>query len=67
MTTALTPREREVLRLAAEGMSQRETAAALGLSVNTVRAHVASAYRKLGAGRMLDALTIAGYVHISTR
>lgn len=44
----LTPREREVLRLIAQGMSNGEIAAALFISEHTVKNHVSSIYRKLG-------------------
>ena len=45
----LTAREAEVLRLLAGGRSNREIAAALGLSVRTAERHVANVYAKLGA------------------
>jgi predicted ATPase/DNA-binding CsgD family transcriptional regulator len=44
----LTPREREVLRLLAEGRSDPEIAAALFVSRRTVATHVANLFRKLG-------------------
>jgi DNA-binding NarL/FixJ family response regulator len=47
---ALTPREREVLRLLAEGRSNEAIAAELVLSVRTVESHVASVYGKIGVG-----------------
>jgi DNA-binding CsgD family transcriptional regulator len=46
---SLTPREVEVLRLIAAGRSDREIAAALGLSYRTVTNHVASILTKLDA------------------
>ncbi|QQD76083.1 helix-turn-helix transcriptional regulator [Curtobacterium sp. YC1] len=45
----LTPREREVLRLVATGVGNREIADGLGISVNTVKYHVANLLRKHGA------------------
>lgn len=44
---ALTPRENEVLKLAAEGRSAREIAALLDVSVKTVEAHKVNLMRKL--------------------
>jgi predicted ATPase/DNA-binding CsgD family transcriptional regulator len=43
----LTPREREVLRLLAEGRSNREIAAALSISLLTAKTHVARVLAKL--------------------
>jgi len=49
---ALTPRETEVAALVAEGMSHKRVAVQLGISPETVRAHVWCAARKLpGEGR----------------
>jgi DNA-binding NarL/FixJ family response regulator len=47
----LTDREREILGLICEGMTDAQISAALSLSKNTVRNHVASLYRKLGVNR----------------
>lgn len=48
---ALTPREKDVLRLICKGQSDAEIAAALKLSRNTVRNHVATLYGKIGVNR----------------
>jgi DNA-binding NarL/FixJ family response regulator len=45
---ALTPRQREVLQLLAEGMNTKQTAARMHLSVKTVETHRAQVMRKLG-------------------
>jgi DNA-binding CsgD family transcriptional regulator len=44
----LTPREREVLALVAEGLSNTEIAGRLWLAPSTVAKHLEQAYRKLG-------------------
>lgn len=44
----LTPRERAILRLAAEGHANSEIAASLGISDGTVRNHISNIYGKLG-------------------
>lgn len=47
----LTMREREVLGLICQGLSNEEVSGRLKVSPNTVRNHVASLYRKLGVNR----------------
>jgi len=47
-TGELTPTEREVVELAAEGMANKEIAAGLKLAVHTVEVHLSRAYAKLG-------------------
>ncbi|HEX2618267.1 MAG TPA: response regulator transcription factor [Flavobacteriales bacterium] len=44
----LSPREREVLQLIAEGKANKETAAGLGISIKTVEKHREHLMRKLG-------------------
>lgn len=55
----LTPAEQVVLEHLATGLSRREAAEALGVSINTVRTHVRHIYRKLGAGSRAEALDTA--------
>jgi len=55
----LTEREREVLHLLAEGLSNAAIAERLFVSVHTVRNHVANLSTKLGAHSKLEALSIA--------
>ena len=52
----ITGREREVLGLLADGRSNKEIAARLGLSPNTVKTHLARLFEKLGAGRRTEAI-----------
>lgn len=54
----LTPREIEVLRAMADGLANKEIAARLGVSENTVKFHVASVMGKLGAGSRTEAVMI---------
>jgi non-specific serine/threonine protein kinase len=55
----LSRREREVLALVAEGQSNRQIAAALVISENTAKYHVAQLLNKLGAGSRAEAVTRA--------
>ncbi len=52
----LSDREREVLRFAASMLSTEEIAASMYLSVNTVKTHFKSIFRKLGATRRGEAV-----------
>ena len=55
----LTPREKEVLRLMAEGTSSRDIASRLGISYTTVRTHIRSLGSKLGVHSKLEAIVKA--------
>ncbi len=55
----LTQREREVLRLLAQGLDTRASARALYLSPATVRNHVRNLMRKLGAHTRAEAVALA--------
>ncbi len=56
---ALTPRELEVLRWLAQGKTNKEIAAALNITQRTVKFHVSSILRKLGAGNRTEVLASA--------
>jgi DNA-binding CsgD family transcriptional regulator len=56
---ALTPREIEVLRLLAEGATNKSIARRLGISVHTVKFHVASLLDKFEAVGRTDAVAHA--------
>ncbi|MDX3190175.1 response regulator transcription factor [Streptomyces sp. MN03-5084-2B] len=55
----LTRREAEVLRLIATGLSNQDIAAALVISLETVKTHVGNIFGKLGAGNRSQAVVIA--------
>jgi LuxR family maltose regulon positive regulatory protein len=55
----LTEREREVLRLIAEGLRYEEVAGRLVVSLNTVRSHVKAIYGKLGVNNRTKAIETA--------
>lgn len=56
ITTALTSKEQEVLEHLAELLTTEEIADTMFVSVNTVRSHVRSILRKLGASRRNEAV-----------
>lgn len=53
---ALTPREREVLEMLAEGLSNKEIAWRMRISEHTVKFHIASIFGKLGASTRTEAV-----------
>jgi two-component system, NarL family, response regulator LiaR len=55
-TLGITARELEILTLVARGLSNREIAAQLFVSENTVKTHCARAFDKLGAARRTQAV-----------
>jgi DNA-binding CsgD family transcriptional regulator len=54
----LTPREREICLLAARGVTSRQIAERLVLSVRTVNNHLQNAYTKLGVGSRSELATV---------
>lgn len=68
--TPLTAREREVLSFVAQGLSNTEIADEMGISVHTVRTHLASMATKMDANnrlRMVAKATMYGYPEAGTR
>jgi DNA-binding NarL/FixJ family response regulator len=55
----LTDRELQVLRALVEGLSYKQVADALGISMGTVRTHIVSIYRKLQVHSVAEAVTRA--------
>ncbi|MEY2562239.1 MAG: hypothetical protein QOH88_432 [Verrucomicrobiota bacterium] len=60
----LTTREREIVRLLAQGSSNKEVAAALRLKIRTVETHRATLMRKLGAKSMAGLVRYAIRHHL---
>lgn len=58
----LTPHEREILRLAARGLRNREIATRLSMSLRTVEAHLTTIFNKLGVMSRTEAI-----VHAASR
>jgi DNA-binding NarL/FixJ family response regulator len=52
----LTERERQVLQLTAQGLANKQIAASLEISENTVKFHLSSLYAKLGATSRTEAV-----------
>ena len=55
----ITPRELEVLKLIAEGLSNKEISERLFVSENTVKTHTSRVFDKLGASRRTQAVQLA--------
>jgi DNA-binding CsgD family transcriptional regulator len=58
----LTPRQAQILARLATGMTMREIAAELGISVSTVKNHLAVIYRTLGVHNSAGAFTKMGWI-----
>ena len=54
----LTPQELQVVRLAADGMANRDIAAHLFLSPRTIEYHLYKAYPKLGVGSRAELMDL---------
>jgi NarL family two-component system response regulator LiaR len=55
----LTPRQREILRLLAMGLENKQIARRLGIGVHTVKTHVSRVLYKLGASSRTEAVVMA--------
>lgn len=58
-TTALTRREREVLKMVADGRSNKQIGRALKITERTVKFHVTTIFNKLGAENRAQAVALA--------
>jgi DNA-binding NarL/FixJ family response regulator len=63
----LTPRELDVLSAVADGLTNKEIARALGISLHTVKFHLESLMRKLGASSRAAALAKAMRLNLFAR
>lgn len=55
---SLTPREKEVLQLLAQGLANKQIALILDISKHTVKFHISSLYGKLGATNRTEAVRL---------
>lgn len=58
----LTPRERQILDLIGEGLTNREIAEELFLAEKTVKNRISAILAKLGVGRRIQAAMLAGRI-----
>jgi DNA-binding NarL/FixJ family response regulator len=56
---SLTERERQVLALTTEGLSQKQVATTLGISIKTVGAHMQNLLSRLGVHSRIEAVALA--------
>jgi DNA-binding CsgD family transcriptional regulator len=63
----LTPREREVLALIADGRTNRQIAEALFISAKTASVHVSNILAKLGVANRGEAAAVAHRLHLTAR
>jgi DNA-binding NarL/FixJ family response regulator len=64
---ALSYREKEVLELAARGLTNSQIASRLFLAESTVKTHLSSAFRRLGVGSRREAAALMRFVDNDTR
>jgi FixJ family two-component response regulator len=62
---ALTPREREVLPLVAAGLLNKQAAAELGISENTLQIHRGSVMKKMRAGSLAELVRMAAMLGLT--
>ena len=59
LIASLTPRERQVCQLVAQGLANKEVAYRLGTAEKTIKVHRARIMQKLGAGSVADLVRVA--------
>lgn len=66
MEAKLTGREKQILRLIAQNLANKQISYELGLSVYTIESHCSKIYRKLNVSDRYDAVEIATEMGIIT-
>jgi DNA-binding CsgD family transcriptional regulator len=61
---SLSSKQRETMELYAKLGTQKAVATAMKLSLQTVKNHIADAYRRLGATNAIEAFTILGWLSV---
>lgn len=59
---ALTPRQVDVLRLAARGLTYKAIASALGMAHGTVKRTIHEIHERLGAETLMESLSVVGWL-----
>ena len=59
LLAGLSPRDREILALVVEGLTNKEIGRRIGLQEVTIKAHLRSLYRRIGAANRAQAVRIA--------
>lgn len=54
--TILTPKQRQVMVLLTSGLSRQEIADEMGVTMETVKSHLSTAYERLGAHNQIEAI-----------
>lgn len=67
VSRALTPRQLDTLRLLAEGLSNKEIAATLGVTSHTVKAHLGVVFQTLGVDNRVQCVSAARELGLVTR
>ncbi len=62
---SLTPREREVFVLVAQGLPNKVIGARLGASEKTIKTHRGRVMHKMGAGSLADLVRMAEHLHLT--
>jgi DNA-binding CsgD family transcriptional regulator len=63
---ALTPREKQIAYLAAQGLTNRQISAETGLSINTISNHLKRVYAKLGVQSRTELAWRLQYLDMNT-